>query len=88
MCYITNDNNLALIDYMDDIFCIDFEIYLDEDDVKIHASRNADNAELPPQNMAVFSKFTSPINSEKIQLSDDILFDIKELSSIQNKLKS
>ena len=79
----------ALIDYMDDIFCIDFEIDLDEDDVKIHASRIADNAELPPHNMAgLIFKFTSPINSEKIQLSNDILFDIKELSSIQNKQKS
>lgn len=71
----------ALIDYVDDISNEDFEIELNEEEVEIHVSRNTDKAELPPENMASFvSKFLTLVNSEKVQLADDILYDIKELS--------
>ena len=71
----------ALIDYVDDISSKDFEIELDKEEVEIHISKRADKADLPPENMSGFiSKFTSLVKSEKIQLSDDILYDIKELS--------
>lgn len=80
--YITSKMLIeTLIDHVDDIAGKDFEIELDNDEVEIHVSRSGDNIVPPPENMSEFiSKFTSLINFEKIQLSEDILSDIKELS--------
>lgn len=71
----------ALMEYVDDIANENFDIELSKDEVEIHATKVSDTAELPPENMAEFlSNFKNLVNCENVQLSDDILFDIKELS--------
>ena len=71
----------ALMEYVDDIANENFDIELSKDEVEIHATKVSDTAELPPENMSNFlSNFKNLVNCENVQLSDDILFDIMELS--------
>lgn len=71
----------ALMESVDDIANENFDIELSKDEVEIHATKVSDTAELPPENMADFlSNFKNLVSCKNVQLSDDILFDIKELS--------
>lgn len=71
----------ALMEYVDDIANENFDIELSKDEVEIHITKISDTTELPPERMADFlANFKNLVNCESVQLSDDVLFDIKELS--------
>ena len=70
-----------LMDYLDEIANNESEIVIRKNNVEFHMGAETNKAEIPPKNMSEFlSKIAGLLNVENIQLPNDILFGINELS--------